>query len=224
MNRIVFLKELEQMLMDISDNERQEALQYYKDYLDDAGVENEEEAIKSLGSPEKVARNIKAGLSGNDRGAFTETGYQEEPPTYQYVEPKKDASSKNSYDTGKWGWIILAIICSPVLFIIAITVLALLFSLVMVAFSVVLVVFLLAFAGVVTGVASIGFGIGNFYLNPMGGLVLISLGAISIGIGLICVAGTVWGFKILIPMVLSLWNTFWNFIVRKKERSEHQYE
>ena len=43
MNRQEFMKQLEMLLSDISQAEREEALQYYNDYLDDAGIENEEE-------------------------------------------------------------------------------------------------------------------------------------------------------------------------------------
>lgn len=75
MNRLEFMSELERLLADISKNEREEALNYYNDYLDDAGVENEEEVIESLGSPGRVAATIKAGLFSDEEGAFTENGY-----------------------------------------------------------------------------------------------------------------------------------------------------
>ena len=47
MNRAAFMQQLENLLQNISVAERQEALQYYNDYFDDAGVENEEEVIDS---------------------------------------------------------------------------------------------------------------------------------------------------------------------------------
>lgn len=62
MNRQEFMNQLEMLLSDISQAERDEALQYYNDYLDDAGIENEESAIRALGSPIQVAANIKEGL------------------------------------------------------------------------------------------------------------------------------------------------------------------
>lgn len=62
MNRIEFLAELEKLLQDISAEERKEAVQYYKDYFEDAGLENEQHIIEELGSPKKVAETIKAGL------------------------------------------------------------------------------------------------------------------------------------------------------------------
>ena len=40
MNRVVFMKQLESLLQNVSPAEREEALQYYNDYFDDAGEEN----------------------------------------------------------------------------------------------------------------------------------------------------------------------------------------
>ena len=70
-----FLKELEYLLSDISAEEREEALEYYRCYFEDAGMENEASVIEELGSPEKVAYTIKEGLSGEMRGEYTERGY-----------------------------------------------------------------------------------------------------------------------------------------------------
>lgn len=77
MNRNEFMRQLEYLLSDVTPNERNEALQFYNDYFEDAGAENEQEVIKALGSPAKVAATIKADLTGNATGAFTETGYQD---------------------------------------------------------------------------------------------------------------------------------------------------
>ena len=62
MKRDQFLKELERLLQGIPEQERKEAMQYYMDYFDDAGPENEERVIAELGSPESVARTIKEDL------------------------------------------------------------------------------------------------------------------------------------------------------------------
>ena len=55
MNRVEFLTELERLLSDMPADERQAAVQYYADYLADAGEENEAETLRELGSPKKVA-------------------------------------------------------------------------------------------------------------------------------------------------------------------------
>lgn len=82
MSRIEFMRELESLLSDIPLEERNDAIKYYNDYFDDAGEEHEEEIIRELGSPAKVAGIIKAdlNLSGEElekRGYFTEKGYQD---------------------------------------------------------------------------------------------------------------------------------------------------
>lgn len=98
MTRYEFMKELEGLLSDIPLEDRKEALQYYNDYFDDAGQEHEEKILKELGSPMKVAAIITADLNSNlsgreDRGVFTEKGYQDtvyEEEKFEIVEtPKK---------------------------------------------------------------------------------------------------------------------------------------
>lgn len=77
MDRAEFMRRLSDLLQDVPPAEREEALQYYNDYLDDAGEGNEAGVIASLGSPEELAKTIKAGLTdGGNGGEFTEAGFQ----------------------------------------------------------------------------------------------------------------------------------------------------
>lgn len=76
MSRWEFMRRLEELLSEISPSEREEALQYYNDYFNDAGKENEKEVMEALGSPEQVAQIVKDGLSENGgQGEFTENGF-----------------------------------------------------------------------------------------------------------------------------------------------------
>ena len=68
MDRAQFMRELEELLADISETERQDALEFYNNYFDDAGIENEASVIRDLGSPEKVAAIIKADLKDPEKG------------------------------------------------------------------------------------------------------------------------------------------------------------
>ncbi|MDE7247652.1 MAG: DUF1700 domain-containing protein [Lachnospiraceae bacterium] len=77
MNRAEFMSRLTALLQDVPPAEREEAIQYYNDYFDDAGEGNEASVIASLGSPEEIAKSIKAGLvDGGNGGEFTESGFQ----------------------------------------------------------------------------------------------------------------------------------------------------
>lgn len=80
MNRKQFMEELSQLLIGISEEERVEALQYYEDYFDDAGAENEQQVIEELGTPQKVASTICLNLEpgSEQNGEFTESGFQDE--------------------------------------------------------------------------------------------------------------------------------------------------
>lgn len=79
MDRAQFMEQLARLLSDISESERQEALEYYESYFDDAGAGQESEVIRELGSPGKVAAIIKADLKeSNDRYAeYSELGYED---------------------------------------------------------------------------------------------------------------------------------------------------
>ena len=66
MTRKEFMEQLAVLLGGISENERREALEYYENYFDDAGPENEAAVIQELGSPGKVAAMIKADLESGD--------------------------------------------------------------------------------------------------------------------------------------------------------------
>lgn len=118
MNRVEFLTELSGLLQDISQEEREEALQYYADYFDEAGPEREQDCIVELGSPAKVAAQIREGLGGDlDAGEFTERGYhdarfeeaQHVPDQYAKIVPGQQAGAhgqngdKAGADGGAYG-------------------------------------------------------------------------------------------------------------------------
>lgn len=78
MSRMEFMRQLERLLEDVSEEERKEALSYYQSYFEDAGVENEARILKELESPEKVAATIKTDLGmETEAGVFTEHGFED---------------------------------------------------------------------------------------------------------------------------------------------------
>lgn len=100
MNRAEFMKRLSELLYDVSPSEREEAIQYYNDYFDDAGAENEQSVIASLGTPEQVARTIKAGLfDGGSAGEFTEKGFSSQTPVNEneIIDPQKRYDREDNY-------------------------------------------------------------------------------------------------------------------------------
>ncbi len=58
MRKEEFLQQLEQLLSGISEEERKEAMAFYRSYFEDAGAENEASILEELESPQKVAQSI----------------------------------------------------------------------------------------------------------------------------------------------------------------------
>lgn len=237
MNRIEFMKELEWLLADISEGEREEALQYYEDYLNDAGVENEEAVIESLGSPEKLAFTIKAGLNGNQEGEFTENGYhgfEEEKnivaewQDYSHSDNQANNNSttlpatKKKMSTGLLVLIIiLCILFGPAIIGVGAGVISAVFGVLVGVLATIFALFVavvaLAFALTVCGIFMFGVGIVEIFTEPLGGCLLMGLGLLSFGVGLIFVACTVWLFGKGVPAVIRCIVNIFNKIFRGRK-------
>lgn len=98
MNRIEFMIELERLLADMSEEEKTDALSFYHNYFDDAGIEEEENIVNELGSPEKVAAIVRGADSPAEsvEGEYTERGYTEE-----YLEDKQEVGYKKNQEKKK---------------------------------------------------------------------------------------------------------------------------
>lgn len=117
MNRIDFMKQLESLLQNISPTEREEALQYYNEYFNDAGAENEQAVIEALGNPAKVAENIKRDIYG---AGYGDAAYQrpraQDRAVAQYQQPAAGAQQTNPESQKKesmpaWAIVLIVIGC-----------------------------------------------------------------------------------------------------------------
>lgn len=105
MTRDEFMNELAHLLQDVQDEDKEDAMQYYKDYFDEAGPEQEAEVVKELGSPERIAAIIRSDISGSLRGGgeFTDSGYKDErfrEPGYQMSPRLELPEEKDSLEQG----------------------------------------------------------------------------------------------------------------------------
>lgn len=81
MNRREYMAQLSYLLQDMPESERQDVLNYYENYFDEGGSEQEELIIRTLGSPERLAAIIKEGMQedeGSAYGEYTESGYRDD--------------------------------------------------------------------------------------------------------------------------------------------------
>lgn len=201
MNRQEFLKQLESLLKNIPANEREDALAYYNDYFDEAGIENEQNVIQELGSPQKVAQSI-IGDVGNSR-------YGESEENYGYGDSVKNntqSSYQNQYqDVEKkkfktWQIVLIALLL-VITFPVWIGLVAGLFGTVIGLLG--------GLFGMLVGLAgsALGFVIGGFAVSVLGVLGIISNpleGVTCLGIGLILAAVGIL-FALLFILITFKW-------------------
>lgn len=216
MNRDEFMRELEYLLADIPDEEKEDAIEYYRDYLEEAGAENEDSVIREFGSPERIAAMIRADMNGHlkDGGEFTESGYQDErfrDPNFQMAkrydlpevteQPEKDSGHEQ---TGRRPveskprdgrrlikiilWIILIIAASPMLFGIGGGIVGILAGLFGVLVAAVVAVGAVTFALLAAGFALAVAGFTAMIIHPLDGILLLGLGILILGLGLLSLA------------------------------------
>lgn len=210
MNRNEFILKLNNLLADLSTNEREEAISYYEDYFDDAGPEAEQEVIRSLGSPERVAENIKSGLRGNEEGEFSERGYQTKGDNYKDEVMNRGMSAeergfakKNNISAGMLIIIILlCIILFPVVVPLATGLLGAVFGLLTAAVAIIFGIFVSGIVVGIVGLITFVVGIVKLVFNPALGVFLIGFGLLLSGLGALLTILGIWIVTKLLPPVI----------------------
>lgn len=216
MSRDEFMRELEYLLADIPDEEKEDAIEYYRDYLEEAGTENEDSVIREFGSPERIAAMIRADINGHlkDGGEFTESGFQDErfrDPNYQMAkrydlpdvtrQPSEDSSFEQSSQKENRRkrrkdrrpvkivlWIILIISASPMLLGIGGGILGILAGIIGALFGAVVALGAVTFAFLAAGFALAVAGFTAMILHPLDGILLLGLGILILGLGIFFLA------------------------------------
>ena len=228
MDRAQFMRELENLLADIPETERREALEFYENYFDDAGPENEASVLRELGSPEKVAAIIKADLKGSaeqsEYGEYTEHGY-EDPWTKEPGQmPEKYGFEKKGsfFRKGNQAVLILAVI---LLVFISPFIKGMLGVAVQIVLTIVLLPFVLVAAlGIgsagllIGGIGAVAVGICVFSSSVIGaGVFAVGIGFLMIALGILMVLATVKTAKVLVPKWFRKITDFGNKLLYRKK-------
>lgn len=224
MNRIEFMTELAALLQDVPVEERKEAMQYYNDYFDDAG-EEEKDVVKELGSPAKVAENIKKDLGiqteipsgGAQNTGANHTGAQDaraQDNGTQNVGTQNVGTQEQSNHIWKIVLIVLVVIFGiPLLLGIGCGVLGLLAGIIATVFSVILTAVLV----VITGILAIVAGLTFLIPEPAVGLALIGGGLIAGVCGVIASVLLVKLCMIAFPAAGRWITKMWNKVKNRKK-------
>lgn len=166
MNRQQFIDALKTGLTTLPRDERNSAITYYQEFFEDAGVENEQAVIASLGSPIALAETIikESGFKENDKTIFTPPA---KPQTMQ---------QKNNPDPSRTALaIVLIIVTFPFWIGFVVSAFAILFSFIVTVFA-------LLFAFTISGFVLVGVGFVKLFTFPPAGFLLVGAGLIIISL------------------------------------------
>ena len=224
MTREEFLRRLNELLSDVTDEERAEAIRFYEEYLDDAGPQQEAQVLEELGSPEKVAAIIRANVPGSrvqpePQAAQAQSGHTApgvgaaaaiplppyaRPGAAQPAPPRKGMSDRTIL------LIILAVVLFPLWIGLAGTVFGILMGLVGAALG-------LFFGGVGTIIGIVTVLVANtpaaFGAGIPVGLFMVGLCLLGLALGIALITAAVWLVAWLLPAC-------WRLILRAWRRSE----
>lgn len=180
MTKVEFIAALRAKLSMLPADAREDAVQFYEEYFDEAGPENEQAVIAELGSPDAVAEKI---LSGE--GKVVQRGWQNGSSAHQ----QSSASFSQQKSGNVLPWVLLAIVTSPfwgvalmVLICVVVAVLLMILAAIMVTIALAL-----------TCLISLGVAVYLIPQDPLNGLMVLSIGMIGLG-----------GFLIVIPLIMLL--------------------
>lgn len=224
MTKYEFLGDLSRLLSDLPEEEKRQAMKYYEDYFSDAGESQEQEVIRELGSPEKVAELIKTDASqeieyGEGSSAsvqdFIQPYHSPSHDSFQNQQSSQGQDNRSNGGTQQTAQtaspssnsnmaliIIIAIVTSPIW----LTALTGVFGAVVGIFSAalgILAALVLGGAGVaIGGIASVGGGIIACLTGKVaGGILTTGIGCILFSVGsLLCYCGVMLCIK-LVPVL-----------------------
>lgn len=229
MTKAEFLRQLQEGLVNASLEERTAAMQYYTEYLDEAGPEGEAAVLAELGSPQQIASDILATSGTVAAQGFvppksdpfkdmppppTAPGYQAGPPPQSEAAAPTWAEAEHSTDAGqqaapaKGGYNPSHNTIAKVILIVLLLILLLpaiggmggvLGSLVLVLVCVLFIPVILGVGLAAGGLAAIVFGALVIPATLGSGLVTLGMGVVLLGLGLMCLYGGVRGLAVLLP-------------------------
>ena len=203
MKREEFLKQLEQLLDGISEEEKADALAFYRSYFEDAGEENEESVIAELESPEKVAQSIKKNLGmEKENGSYGMPADQN--PEWNKNDDDMFVKSEEAPKEKKGGWsaaaIVLVVLTSPLWLTLLLVVASLLLAVVAILFGIAVAVVAVMASLVFAGFLLIGFGFSTLFTGGVAvGLGLTGAGLLVLGLGILAVLLVVWVSGVFLP-------------------------
>jgi len=191
LNRNEYITQLKKYLRKLPFDEIKEAVDYYEQYFDDAGEENEQAVIAELGTPSAVASQIIASFAVKDTGVSEKKGL-----------------------TTAW-MAILAVFASPVALPLALLVAVLALILVVVMGSIILSIGMTGAGLVLSGIAGIIVSVPILAQSIPTAILYFGVGLICSGIGLALI---IWTVQLSKKSFNALAKKMGEFILRRNKK------
>ncbi|MCI8441591.1 MAG: DUF1700 domain-containing protein [Provencibacterium sp.] len=202
MTREEYMYALQSCLYALSPEERAAALQYYAEYFDDAGPENEQQVMADLGSPQEVAKQILKDFAEN-----------------RYPLPGCRPADSRTRRPALSGWmVLLGILLLPILLPLAIALIAVVFGLLVGILCLAAVLVIATVALILTGIAGTFGGIAGlagWAAYPWQRWFSVGEAFIRLGTGLLLLPFCWWFFRSALP---GLYRQIQNLLARQKKR------
>ncbi len=195
MDRNEYMKQMRHHLRRLPKEDFDRAMEYFEEYFEEAGPEQEQQAIEDLGTPEAATDQIIRELAVQNAGKSSKS-------------VKRGASAV---------WVgILAVFAAPIGLPLALAGGILALAFVLVICSLLAALFLTALALIVSVIPLLGGSIWLLFTAPVDGLANIGMSLIAVGVGIWIVKGCAW----LIRCFLNLMTRLFGTIAGKGKRHE----
>ena len=213
MNKERFIQRLDELLRDISESERLEAIAYYREYFEDAGEDKEEEVIRELGSPEEVAHNIREELASKE--IVTAQDLEEGTGTDGWEPLKKEENKKiNPIVAGLLAVIGILLLITAGIPVVS-TVLGIVIGIVAALFGLLVAALVVGAAFVLVSIVLLVIGIVNLIVQPVAALLLFGAAFLLFGSGLLLILAGIKICAVSIPAIIRKVTQWGSFLYRK---------
>lgn len=211
MTRQEYMEQLKKYLKRLPKEDYENAIEYFSEYFDEAGLQKEQQVMKELGEPKEAARELLLNLLQesveNDQDIVEEKAA---------VQPEA-ASGGKKRSPGKIILLAILVLCaSPVSLALLVGVLAVLLAVVITATAVIFSLGITSIAATAGGIVTVGFGATLVLKSVAAACMMIGGGFLMAGIGILAGVLTIYICKWCANGIGRLVNRF----VRKKVRKD----
>lgn len=201
MTRQEYMEQLKKYLKRLPKEDYENAIEYFSEYFDEAGLQKEQQVMKELGEPKEAARELLLNLLQesveNDQDIVEEKAA---------VQPEA-ASGGKKRSPGKIILLAILVLCaSPVSLALLVGVLAVLLAVVITATAVIFSLGITSIAATAGGIVTVGFGATLVLKSAAAACMMIGGGFLMAGIGILAGVLTIYIYVNGVQMESDGWS------------------